>query len=87
MTDTNTKRIQIDWELAVDISVTTVNRKFKSVQGANIIPEYQNFEFGKRNSEGEYCEIIFEIEPHQIVFSGFKAYTGGMNSPSKRISL
>jgi len=62
MTDTNTKRIQIDWELADDIFDTTGYRKFKSVQGANIIPEQQSFKFGKRNNEGEYCEIIFEIE-------------------------
>jgi hypothetical protein len=62
MTDTNTKSIQIEWELADDISEAIGNRKFKSVQGANIIPEEQNFEFGKRNSKGEHCEIIFEIE-------------------------
>lgn len=62
MTDTFTKHEKIDLELADDIFEENGIRKFKSVQGANIIPEKQNLEFGKKYSDGQQREVIFEID-------------------------
>jgi len=61
------KAVQIDLVPANNIQDPESKRLFESVQGAYIIPEEQCFQFGKRNSDGELREVIFEIEDNHYL--------------------